>query len=80
MPVIESGAGMPVRRGFKGGLAGASFGGAGVPVLFLPDERGIDFSLYDARGARHGLNVILVIGCISKIVGMRLFKLFGPGL
>jgi hypothetical protein len=41
-PIIESIAGMPARRGFKGGLTGASFG-AGALRLFLLDGRGMDF-------------------------------------
>jgi hypothetical protein len=77
-PVIESRAGMPALSGSKGGLTGSFF--AGVLIFFLLRDR-IQWFLVnrDTQKEPHGLNVIFVIGCTSQIVGMRLFKLFGPG-
>jgi hypothetical protein len=69
-PVIESAAGMPVRRGSKGVLAVAFREGRAAGV-FLCFDRDITSSVY--------FNTILVIGCTSQITGMRLFKLGGPG-
>lgn len=69
-PTIESCAGIPLRIGSSGGC------GLEPPLnfFFLLDRAAI---LWPSLA--QGLKTILVIGCTSQTVGMRLFKLLGPG-
>lgn len=74
-PVMESKAGIPARSGSRGlfGLGARVF----VLLAFFFDPRAISCFLF-SQAPQVG-KVIFVIGWTSQTVGMRLFKLFGPG-